>query len=261
MTHADTPDRSLTDRVVLVTGASRGIGRAAALALARAGAHVIALARTTGALEELDDAIREAGGSATLVPADVKDFDALDRLGAAIYERWGRLDGLLANAGVLGTMTPLAHHEPKRWDEVIAVNVTANWRLIRSLDPLLRASDAGRAVFVTSGAAHKFRAFWGSYAVSKAALEALALTYASEVQTTPVRVSLVNPGPLRTRMRATAMPGEDPLTLRTPEELAPHLVRLLSPAWTTTGAIYDFPRDTLLWPSPPSETPTALPVA
>ncbi|MGV6871313.1 SDR family NAD(P)-dependent oxidoreductase [Pseudochelatococcus sp. B33] len=254
-------DRSLTDRVVLVTGASRGIGRAAALALARAGAHVIALARTTGALEELDDAVREAGGSATLVPVDIKDYDALDRLGGAIFERWGRLDGLLANAGVLGTMTPLAHHEPKRWDEVIAVNVTANWRLIRSLDPLLRASDAGRAVFVTSGAAHKFRAFWGSYAVSKAALEALALTYASETQTTPVRVSLVNPGPLRTRMRATAMPGEDPLTLRTPEELAPHLVRLLSPSWTTTGAIYDFPQDKLLWPSPPSETQTSLPVA
>lgn len=160
-TSIDAPALSLTNRVVLVTGASRGIGRAAALALARAGAHVIALARTTGALEELDDAIREVGGAATLVPADIKDFDALDRLGAAIYERWGHLDGVLANAGVLGTMTPLAHHEPKRWDEVMAVNVTANWRLVRSLDPLLRASDAGRAVFVTSGAAHKFRAFWG----------------------------------------------------------------------------------------------------
>ncbi len=259
MTTSAAPDTSLTGRVVLVTGASRGIGRAAALALAGAGAHVIALARTSGALEELDDAIQAAGGSATLVPADVKDYDALDRLGAAIFERWGRLDGLLANAGVLGTMTPLAHHEPKRWDEVMAVNVTANWRLIRSLDPLLRASDAGRAVFVSSGAAHKFRAFWGSYAVSKAALEALALTYASETQTTPVRVTLVNPGPLRTRMRATAMPGEDPLTLRTPEELAPHLVRLLSPAWTTTGAIYDFPQDKLLWPSLPSDAPAPLP--
>lgn len=253
------PDHPLANRVVLVTGASRGIGREAALALAGAGAHVIALARTTGALEELDDAIREVGGAATLVPVDIKDFDALDRLGAAIFERWGRLDGLLANAGVLGTITPLAHDEPKRWDEVMAVNVTANWRLIRSLDPLLRASDAGRAVFISSAAAHKFRAFWGSYAVSKSALETLALTYASETQTTPVRVTLVNPGPLRTRMRAMAMPGEDPETLRTPDELAPHLVRLLSPAWTTTGAIYDFPRDTLLWPSPPSETPAPLP--
>ncbi|MFT0892065.1 SDR family NAD(P)-dependent oxidoreductase [Pseudochelatococcus sp. G4_1912] len=252
-------DTSLTGRVVLVTGASRGIGRAAALALAKAGAHVVALARTVGALEELDDAIKAEGGSATLVPADIKDFDALDRLGAGIFERWGKLDGVLANAGILGTMTPLAHHEPKRWDEVMAVNLTANWRLIRSLDPLLRASDAGRAVFITSGAAHKYRAFWGSYAVSKAALEALALTYASETQTTPIRVSLVNPGPLRTRMRATAMPGEDPSILRTPEELAPQLVRMLSPSWTQTGVIYDFPQDKVLWPSAPSSTPTSLP--
>lgn len=251
---SDTP---LAGRVVLVTGASRGIGRAASLALAKAGAHVIALARTTGALEELDDAIQAEGGSATLVPVDIKDFDALDRLGASIFERWGKLDGLLANAGILGTMTPLAHHEQKRWDEVMAINVTANWRLIRSLDPLLRASDAGRAVFVTSGAAHKFRAYWGSYAVSKAALEALALTYAAETRITPVRVSLVNPGPLRTRMRATAMPGEDPMTLRTPEELAPHLVRLLSPSWTETGVIYDFPQDRVLWPMPPSPAPVS----
>ncbi|MGI6244293.1 MAG: SDR family NAD(P)-dependent oxidoreductase [Pseudochelatococcus sp.] len=249
---APSPDTPLAGRVALVTGASRGIGRAAALALAAAGAHVVALARTVGGLEELDDAIRALGGSATLVPVDVKDFDALDRLGRSIFDRWGRLDALLANAGVLGTMTPLAHLDQKRWDEVIAVNVTANWRLVRSLDPLLRASDAGRAVFVTSGAAHRFRAFWGSYAVSKAALEALALTYAAETQTTAVKVSLVNPGPLRTRMRAMAMPGEDPLTLRTPEELAPHLVRLLSPAWEHTGAIYDFPQDKVLWPQPPA---------
>ncbi|MFC0217504.1 SDR family NAD(P)-dependent oxidoreductase [Pseudochelatococcus lubricantis] len=250
-------EKPLAGRVALVTGASRGIGRAAALELAQAGAHIIALARTVGALEELDDSIQSLGGTATLVPVDVKDFDALDRLGLSIFQRWGKLDALLANAGVLGTMTPLAHLDQKRWDEVIAVNVTANWRLVRSLDPLLRASDAGRAVFVTSGAAHRFRAFWGAYAISKAALEALALTYASETQTTPVRVSLVNPGPLRTRMRATAMPGEDPQTLRTPEELAPHLVRLLSPAWTQTGIIYDFPQDKVLWPQPPAPRPAA----
>jgi NAD(P)-dependent dehydrogenase (short-subunit alcohol dehydrogenase family) len=239
-------DQPLAGRVAVVTGASRGIGRAAALALAGAGAHVVALARTQGALEELDDAIQAQGGTATLVPVDLKDFDALDRLGAALYERWGKLDILFGNAGLLGGLSLLGHYDPKIWDDVMAVNVTANWRLIRSLDPLLRASDAGRAIFVSSGAAQNCTAYWGPYSVSKAALEALARTYAAETVNTPVRVMLVNPGPLRTRMRAAAMPGEDPETLRTPEDLAPHILRLASPGWGETGKLYDFPTDRVL---------------
>ena len=239
-------DKILDGRVAVVTGASRGIGRAAALALAEAGAHVVAVARTQGGLEELDDAIRRAGGSATLVPLDLTDFDAIDRLGAALHERWGRLDAVVGNAGILGNLMPVSHVTPKVWDQVMAINVTANWRLIRSFDPLLQRSDAGRAIFVSSGAAAKCRAFWGSYAVSKAALEAMVRTYAAENERTGVRAMLLNPGPLRTRMRAAAMPGEDPATLKTPEELAPHFVRLASPAWNETGKLYDFPSDRVL---------------
>ena len=245
-------ERPLAGRVALVTGASRGIGRATALAYAGAGAHVIALARTQGALEDLDDVIRQAGSSATLVPADLRDFAALDRLAAAIRERWGKLDILLGNAGLLGELAPLPHLDQPVWDAVMAVNVTANWRLIRALDPLLRASDAGRALFLTSGAAHKATAYWGVYAVSKAALDALVRTYAAETAQSPVRVMLVNPGPLRTAMRRAAMPGEDPETLRTPDDLAPHLVRLSAPDWTETGRIYDFPTDRVLSPQPPT---------
>ncbi len=246
-------DKPLQNRVAVVTGASRGIGRAAALALAEAGAHVIALARTQGALESLDDEIRAKGGSATLVPVNLKDFEALDRLGAAIHERWGKLDILLGNAGQLGELAPITHVDQPVWDEVMAVNVTANYRLIRSLDPLLRASDAGRAIFITSGAAHKHKAYWGVYAVSKAALEALVRTYAAETVTTPVKVMLLNPGPLRTSMRRAAMPGEDPLTLKTPEELAPHIVKLALPAWDQTGKIYDFTQDgKVVEPQPPA---------
>lgn len=245
-------ERPLEGRVALVTGASRGIGFAAAVELARAGAHVVALARTQGGLEELDDAVRAAGGTATLVPADLKDLDAVDRLGPALLGRFGRLDIALGNAGILGEIAPLTHLDEGVWDAVMRINVTANWRLIRTLDPLLRASDAGRAVFVTSGAAQSCRAYWGAYAVSKAALDALVRTYAAETASTPVRAMLVNPGPLRTAMRRTAMPGEDPETLRTPEELAPHLVRLASPAWTETGLIYDFPQGKVLTPRPPA---------
>jgi NAD(P)-dependent dehydrogenase (short-subunit alcohol dehydrogenase family) len=236
----------LFGRLALVTGASRGIGRAMALELARAGAHVVAMARTQGALEELDDAIRGIGGEATLVPCDLKDFDALDRLGAALYERWGKLDIFIGNAGLLGPLSPLGHVDPPKWDEVLAVNVTANWRLVRSLDLLLRRSSAGRVVFMTSGVAHRaeFKPYWGPYAVSKAALEGLARTYAAETATTSqVKVMLVNPGPLRTRMRAAAMPGEDPLTLKTPEDLAPHLLPLCRPDWTETGKLFDFPEN------------------
>ncbi|MBW3616171.1 MAG: SDR family NAD(P)-dependent oxidoreductase [Proteobacteria bacterium] len=214
--------------VALVTGASRGIGRAAAGALARAGAQVIATGTNQGALEELDDEVRAAtGAGVTLVPLDLKDGDGLDRLGAALYERWGRLDALVAAAGVLGPMSPLGHVEPKDWTRTLAVNLTANWRLIRSVDPLLRASDAGRAVFLTSGVAAEPRAFWGPYAVSKAGLEALVRTYADEVANTAVRVALYNPGRTRTRMRAEAFPGEDPETLPPPEAHAPAILELL----------------------------------
>jgi NAD(P)-dependent dehydrogenase (short-subunit alcohol dehydrogenase family) len=223
-------------RVALVTGASRGIGRATALALAGAGVHVIALARTQGGLEELDDeigALRPGVESpATLVPCDLRDLPAIDRLGEAIYKRWGRLDILVGNAGLLGPLSPLHHIDPKDWDDVIAVNTTANWRLIRALDPLLRASAAGRVVFVSSGAGHRaeLRAYWGPYAVSKAALDALARTYAAEtVNTSAIRVMLVNPGPLRT-----------------PEELAPKIVALCAPGWRETGKLYDFPQDKVL---------------
>jgi NAD(P)-dependent dehydrogenase (short-subunit alcohol dehydrogenase family) len=245
------PDGS--PRIALVTGASRGIGRATALALAATGAHVVALARTQGGLEELDDDIRALPhadpGATTLVPMDLHDFAAIDRLGEALYRRWGRLDAFIGNAGVLGLLTPLHQVDPKTWDDVMAVNVTANWRLIRSLDPLLRRSAAGRVAFVTSGVASRedTRAYWGPYTVSKAALDALARTYAAEtLNTSKIRVMLVNPGPLRTVMRATAMPGEDPKTLRTPEELAPKLVEICSPEWSETGKLYDFPSNKVL---------------
>jgi NAD(P)-dependent dehydrogenase (short-subunit alcohol dehydrogenase family) len=238
-------------RVALVTGASRGIGRAAALALAAEGAHVIAVARTQGALEALDDEIRAGrpDASATLVPLDLADHDALDRLGASIYERWGRLDVFLGNAGLLGPLSPLPHISPKAFADVFSVNVTANWRLIRSLDPLLRAAPAARVAFLTSGAAYRAetRAYWGLYAASKAALDVLARTYAAETaNTTAIKVMLVNPGRMRTRMRAAAMPGEDPATLPTPEAFAPKLLRVLSPEWRETGKLYDFPTDRVM---------------
>jgi NAD(P)-dependent dehydrogenase (short-subunit alcohol dehydrogenase family) len=231
---------ALFGRVALVTGASRGIGRAAAKALAAQGAHVVLVARTVGGLEEADDEIRAAGGSATLVPLDLKDAPALDRLGASIFERWGKLDAFLGNAGVLGQLTPLSHMAPKVFQELLDVNVTANWRLIRSLDPLLKRSDAGHALFVTSGAARKHTAYWGGYAMSKAALESLALTYAAECEGTSVKINLLNPGPLRTRMRAAAMPGEDPADLKSPEEIAPLIVELLSPGCTRNGEVVQF---------------------
>ena len=230
----------LDGRIAVVTGASRGIGYAAALGLAEAGAHVVAVARTSGALEELDDAIRARGGNATLVPFDLKDFAAIDRLGAVIHERWGRLDMLLANAGMLGVITPLGHLAPKVWDNVMAVNVTANWRLIRSFDLLLRQSDAGRALFLTSSVTRSCRPFWGVYAASKAALEALVRTYAGEMANTNVRANLLDPGALRTHMRAQAMPGEDPETLKTPDAVVPDIVRMLSPGYTETGVLFNF---------------------
>ena len=227
--------KTLEGRIALVTGASRGIGKAAAIGLAATGAHVVCLARTVGGLEATDDEINKAGGTATLVPLNIRDFDALDRLGRTIFDRWGRLDAFFANAGSLGVLTPLAHLEPKVFQELIEVNVTANWRLIRSLDPLLRQSDAGRALFVTSGAARKHTPFWGGYGMAKAALESLALTYAEECATTNVKVNLLSPGAVRTGMRAKAMPGEDPQTLPPPEALVPLIVELLSPACAKNG--------------------------
>jgi NAD(P)-dependent dehydrogenase (short-subunit alcohol dehydrogenase family) len=240
------PEKSLEGRIAVVTGASRGIGRAVAVALAKAGAHVVALARTQGALEALDDEIKSSGGSTTLVPCDIKDFGALDRLGAALFQRWGKLDIFVGSAGVLGPLTPLAQVEPKDWDNVIAVNVTANMRLIRAFDLLLKRSDAGRVVLLSSGAAHRadMKAFWGPYAISKGAVDSIVRTYAAETRNvTAIRVMAVNPGPTRTRMRAQAMPGEDPLTLKTPEDLAPKIVQLCLPSWAHTGKLYDFPSD------------------
>ena len=244
----------LAERIIVVTGASRGIGRAAARALAGEGAHVVAVARTVGGLEELDDEIRADGGeAATLVPLDLEDFAGIDRLGAALYERFGRVDGIVGNAGLLGQLSPLGHIEPKVWEQVMAVNVTANWRLIRSLDPLLKQSAAGRAVFLTSGAPHKCRPYWGIYSVSKAALEAMVRTYAAEVRNiSPIRANLLNPGPIRTAMRAQAMPGEDPSRLATPEQLAPTIVEMCAPDFTANGQIYDFPTGKLLTPQMPA---------
>lgn len=227
-------------RLALVTGASRGIGKAAAIALGKAGYHVICLARTVGGLEETDDAIQAAGSSATLVPLDLKDTSALDRLGASIFQRWDRLDAFFGNAGVLGVLSPLGHLDPKLFDELMAVNVTANWRLIRSLDPLLRRSESGRVLFATSTVGHEPRAFWGGYAASKAALEMLAYTYAAECSETRVRVNLINPGGTATAMRRKAFPGEDQNELPQPDDIAPLIVEMLSPEWKTTGTLVDY---------------------
>jgi NAD(P)-dependent dehydrogenase (short-subunit alcohol dehydrogenase family) len=236
----------LSGRIALVTGASRGIGAATARTLGQAGAHVVAVARTVGGLEELDDAIRAAGGSATLVPLDVTDFQGLARLAITLGERYRRLDILVGNAGIAGPSSPLDHIPLKDWDEVIKVNVTANWQLICAMDALLRRSDAGRAVFITSGAAHNMRPYRGLYATSKAALEAVARTYVAETEQTTVRVNLFNPGPTRTRMRAQVMPGEDPMTLPPPEEVAEKIVELCLPEFSETGRFYDFPTRKLL---------------
>ena len=230
----------LAGRVALITGASRGIGAAVARRFAAEGAQVVLSARTVGGLEEVDDTIRDGGGqAATLVPLDLRDFDALDRLGASLHERFGRLDVLVGNAGVLGTLAPLGHIEPKTWAEAMDVNLTANWRLIRSLDPLLRQSDAGRAVFVTSGAAVRVHAYWGTYAVTKAALEMLVKTYATEIEKTKVRANLINPGPIRTAMRAKAYPGEDPTSLRPPEAITGCFVDLAAADCTKHGEVVE----------------------
>jgi NAD(P)-dependent dehydrogenase (short-subunit alcohol dehydrogenase family) len=228
----------LKGRIALVTGASRGIGYFTALALAKAGAHVIACARTVGGLEELDDAIQVEGGTATLVPFDLTDMAAIDRLGASIHERWGRLDILVANAGSLGVISPVGHIEAKVFDKVMLTNVTATWRLIRSVEPLLLQSDAGRALILSSSVANDARPFWGAYAASKAAVEMLGRIWAAETQKSKLRVINVNPGATRTAMRAQAMPGEDPATLPHPSEVAAKLLPLCAPEMTETGRLF-----------------------
>jgi NAD(P)-dependent dehydrogenase (short-subunit alcohol dehydrogenase family) len=230
---------SLQGRIALVTGASRGIGAAVAKRFAAEGAQVILAARTVGGLEETDDAIRQAGGKpATLVPLNLRDFDKIDALGAQIHQRFGKLDILVGNAGVLGELAPLPHLSPKKWQEAMDVNVTANWRLIRSMDALLRASDAGRAMFVTSGLARTPLAYWGAYAASKAALEMLVRVYAAETEKTPVRVNLIDPGEVRTHMHAQAMPGFDEMRLPPPESVTGRFVELALPACTDHGKIF-----------------------
>jgi NAD(P)-dependent dehydrogenase (short-subunit alcohol dehydrogenase family) len=232
--------KPLADRIALVTGASRGIGAAAALELAKAGAHVIAVARTVGGLEELDDQIKAAGGSATLVPLDMKDVEGIARLNPALNERYGRLDVLIGNAGMLGIPSPLDHTEQKTWDDILAVNVTANWHLIRALDPLLKKSDAGRAVFMTSGLAWMARAYFGAYAMSKAALNVMVRTYAAECSNSNVRANLFSPGQTRTRMMAAAFPGIDPETLPAAEVVATAIVPLCLPSCAESGKVYDY---------------------
>ncbi len=234
--------KRLEGRLALVTGASRGIGRAVALALASEGADIIAVARnrSQAALESLDDEIRAKGQNCTLVPFDLRDGDAIDRLGASIYERWGKLDIFVGNAAILGPLSPLGHIAPKEFQELLDINVTANYRFIRSLDPLLRASDAGRSIIVSSGKNGKSKAYWGGYMMTKAAVENLALTYANETRQTAVKSNVVNPGPIRTSMRAAAVPGEDPMTLPTPEAIAKLFVELSLPECEKSGEVISF---------------------
>ncbi len=232
----------LEGRIALITGASRGIGAAVAKRYAAEGAQLILVAKTVGGLEEIDDEVRAAGGApATLVPLDLRNFDAIDQMGASIYQRFGRLDILVGNAGLLGSLSPVGHITPKVWTETMDINVTANWRLLRSFDPLLKLSEAGRAIFVTSGAATKNKAYWSIYSASKAALNSLVQVYAAENEKTNVRANLLSPGPIRTTMRAKAFPGEDPETLRTPEEITDLFVELASAECQHNGEILRVP--------------------
>jgi NAD(P)-dependent dehydrogenase (short-subunit alcohol dehydrogenase family) len=233
-------NQRLKGRIALITGASRGIGRAVALRYVREGAHVLLLARTRKALEPVDDAIRAEGGTATLIPLNLAHGPKVDALGPSLYERFGKLDIFIGNAGMLGRLSPLVHIPSEHWEQMLAVNLTANWRLIRTLDPLLRRSDAGRVIFVSShGVAEQGRAYWAPYSVSKAALETLAKTYANETRDSAVKVNLVDPGAIATRMRAEAYPGEDQTALRQPEDIAEIFVRLGSPDWQETGQIVE----------------------
>lgn len=233
----------LSGRVALVTGASRGIGAATAIELARRGAHVVITARTDGGLAETDDAIRAGGGAATLLPLDLMNGNALDALGPSLFERFRRLDILVANAASLGVLTPVPHILPADWDEVIGVNVSANWRLIRSCGPLLLAAEAGRAVFVTSGIVRRPTAYWGAYGATKAALEHLVLAWADETRTTKLRINLADPGPVATRLRAQAFPGEDPRKPAPPSEVAPRIAGLCGPDERRHGEVVRVGRD------------------
>lgn len=234
--------QKLAGRIALITGASRGIGRAVALGFAREGAHVLLSARTVGALEELDDEIRALGGASSIIPLDLKDGAKIDALGPTLYERFGRLDILIGNAAELGPLSPLTHVDSKDWRRVFEINVDANWRLLRTLDPLLRRSEAGRAVFVTSAEARLCTAYYGPYAASKAALETLVKTYAAEIATTSVRANLLDPGVTRTRLRSRAFPGEDPMTVKPPEALVPLFAGMASAEYQSNGQIMVYER-------------------
>jgi len=230
----------LQDRVALITGASRGIGAAVALRFAAEGAHVVLVARTRGGLEDIDDRIRKEHGddrAPTLLELDLKNLDQVDMIGPTIAERFGRLDIVVGNAGLLGEMTPMNHIEADVWSDVIDVNLNANWRLIRTTDPLLRVSDAGRAIYVTSGAAQGKRPYWGAYAVSKAALEMMVTCWAAETEQTNLKINLIDPGATRTSMRVEAYPGEDPASVKSPEELTGYFVDLAAPECTSHGEV------------------------
>ncbi len=227
----------LDGRIALITGASRGIGRAAAIRYAAEGAHVILLATTQGALEEVQDEITEAGGTATLRPLDLTEYDQVDQMGAAIFERFGRLDILVGNAARLGTVGPLAHAQADDWERTMAVNLTANWRLLRSMDPLLRMSEAGRAIFVTSAVGQRVQPYFSAYSISKAGLDMMIRVYAAENENTPIRANILDPQRTRTRMRAEAFPGEDPMTVKTPEALTDLFVELALPSCERNGEI------------------------
>lgn len=223
--------------MALITGASRGIGAAVARRFAQEGAELVLVARTVGGLEEVDDAARAAGSKATLVPLDLRDFDAIDRLGASLHERFGRLDVLVGNAAMPGALSPVPHIQPMEWQAVIDLNLTANWRLIRSIDPLLRQSPAGRAIFVTADVGRLPKPFWGAYAVSKAGLETLVRMYAAEVATTAIRVNLIDPGRVGTALRARAYPGERRDLLPAPESVTEAFLQLAEPACAEHGSL------------------------
>ena len=227
----------LDGKIALVTGASRGIGAAVAESFAREGAHIVLAARTVGGLEDTDDRVRATGGSATLVPLDLRDFIKIDELAAALYQRYGHLDILVGNAAEFGSFTPLPHLEPAIWGEVMELNLTANWRLIRAMDPLLRAAEHGRAIFVTSEIARHPLPYYGAYAVSKSGLETLVKMYAGELGRTAVRANLIDPGTVRTRLRAHIFPGENPGTVPPPETAADAFVELAVPECARNGEI------------------------
>ncbi|WP_375607713.1 MULTISPECIES: SDR family NAD(P)-dependent oxidoreductase [unclassified Bartonella] len=232
-------DFSLHGRVALITGASRGIGYYLALELAARGAHIIALARTVSGLTELDNQIRKKGAHATLVPLDLHHMENIDALAISIAKRWKKLDIIVANAGILGTLSPIAHIENMVFEDVFQINLISQWRLMKAVEPLLRESDAGRAILLSSSVAHAARPFWGAYAASKAALEMIARCWAEELKQTPIKINCVNPGATRTAMRAEAMPGEDPQTLPTPQEVAKKIIHLLSPDLKETGKLFN----------------------